>query len=77
MPWLNPQCGPIMVEGAEKGDVLCVHIESMGATGPNPRGTCCMIREFGALTGTALTATLNEPLPEIVRKIDLDEEKVY
>ena len=65
MPWLNPQCGPIMVEGAEKGDVLCVHIENMAPRGPNPRGTCCMIKEFGALTGTTLTATLNEPLPEI------------
>ena len=27
MPFVNPQCGPIEVEGAEKGDVLCVHIE--------------------------------------------------
>ena len=24
MPFVNPQCGPIAVEGAEKGDVLCV-----------------------------------------------------
>ena len=35
-----------------------------------------MIPEFGALTGTYYTATLNEPLPEMVRKIDLDEEWV-
>ena len=77
MPWLNPQCGPIMVDGAEKGDVLAVHIEKMLPRGPNPRGTCCMIKEFGALTGTALTATLNEPLPEKVRKIELDESNVY
>jgi acetamidase/formamidase len=40
MPWLNPQCGPIMVEGAEKGDALAVHIESMLPRGPQPRGTC-------------------------------------
>ena len=33
--------------------------------------------EFGALTGTNLTATLNEPLPEIVRKIDVDEQIVH
>ncbi len=77
MPWLNPQCGPIMVDGAVKGDVLAVHIEQMLPRGPNPRGTCCMIKEFGALTGTALTATLNEPLPEKVRKIELDETNVY
>ena len=42
----------------------------------NPRGTCCMIPEFGALTGTHYTATLNDPLPEMVRKIHVDEEHV-
>jgi acetamidase/formamidase len=36
-----------------------------------------MIEEFGALTGTTYTATLNDPLPEKVRKIDLDEKNVY
>ena len=36
-----------------------------------------MIPEFGALTGTSLTATLNEPLPERMRKIDVDAEHVY
>jgi amidase len=77
MPFLNPQNGPIMVEGAEKGDALAVHIESMVPRGPNPRGTCCMIPEFGALTGTYYTATLNDPLPEVVRKVNLDEEWVY
>ena len=34
VPFLNPQCGPIAVEGAEKGDVLAVHIHSI-----KPRGT--------------------------------------
>ncbi len=77
MPFLNPQNGPIMIEGAEKGDVVAVHIEKMTPRGPQPLGTCCMIQEFGALTGTYYTATLNQPLPEIVRKIKLDEENVY
>ncbi|PLZ03048.1 acetamidase [Burkholderia sp. WAC0059] len=77
MPWLNPQNGPIMIDGAEKGDVVAVHIESMLPRGENPRGTCCLIPRFGALTGTDYTATLNDPLPEITRKIDLDEEGVY
>jgi acetamidase/formamidase len=49
----------------------------MAPRGPNPRGTCCMIPEFGALTGTYYTATLNDPLPEVVRKIDLDSKWVY
>ncbi len=77
MPFVNPQNGPILVEGAEKGDALAVYIESMLPRGPNPRGTCCMISEFGALTGTSLTAMLNPPLPEKVRKVDLDEKGVY
>jgi len=77
MPFLNPQNGPIMVEGAEKGDVIAVYIESMVPRGDNPRGTCCMIPDFGALTGTYYTATLNDTLPEKIRKIDLDEDGVY
>ncbi len=43
MPYLNPQSGPIYIEGAEKGDAIAVHIESMLPRGPQPRGTCCMI----------------------------------
>lgn len=77
MPFLNPQNGPIMIEGAEKGDVIAVYIETMVPRGHNPLGTCCMIPEFGALTGTYYTATLNDPLPEIVRKINVDEKNVY
>ncbi len=77
MPFLNPQNGPIMIEGAEKGDAIAVYIDKMVPRGSNPLGTCCLIEEFGALTGTAYTATLNDPLPEIVRKINLDEKNVY
>ena len=77
VPFLNPQNGPIMIAGAEKGDVVAVYIESMLPRGENPRGTCCLIPRFGALTGTDYTATLNHPLPEITRKIDVDEEGVY
>src|SRR5882724_11765442 len=62
LPFVNPQNGPIMIEGAEPGDALAVHIESMLPRGENPVGTCCMIPHFGALTGTALTAMLNPPL---------------
>lgn len=77
VPFLNPQSGPIMVEGAEKGDVVAVYIESMLPRGVNPRGTCCLIPRFGGLTGTDFTAMLNDPLPEITRKIDIDEQGVY
>jgi amidase len=77
MPFLNPQNGPIMIKGAQKGDAVAVYIESMVPRGENPRGTCAMIPEFGGLTGTYYTATLNDPLPEIVRKINVDEQWVY
>jgi amidase len=73
MPFVNPQNGPIMIEGAEPGDALAVHIETMAPRGENPRGTCCMIPHFGALTGFA---TLNAPLPELTRKIYVDEKEV-
>jgi acetamidase/formamidase len=35
-----------------------------------------MIPEFGALTGTTYTALLNDPLPEKVRKVHVDEKWV-
>ncbi|ALP67487.1 MULTISPECIES: acetamidase/formamidase family protein [Paraburkholderia] len=77
VPFLNPQNGPIMIEGAEKGDVVAVYIEKMSPRGDDPHGFCCMIPNFGGLTGTDYTALLNEPLPEVVRKIKIDEENVY
>jgi acetamidase/formamidase len=77
VPFLNPQNGPIMVEGAQKGDALAVYIEEMLPRGEDPHGICCMIPHFGGLTGTDHTATLHDPLPEIVRRIKIDREKVY
>src|ERR1700730_13291945 len=77
IPFLNPQCGPIMVEGSYKWDVVAVYIESILPRGKNPRGTVCLIPRFGGLTSTDYTATLNEPLPEKVKKVDLDENGIY
>lgn len=77
MPFINPQCGPIMVEGAEKGDALAVHVESITPRPDRPGATCCLIEEFGGLVGTTYTAMLNPPLPEIVKKIRVDENHVY
>ncbi len=54
-PFLNPQNGPIHVEGAEKGDCLAVHIKSIRPRGPQPVGTTCLIPEFGGLVGTGAT----------------------
>lgn len=75
-PYLNPQNGPIYVEGAEKGDALAVHIRSIVPRGPQPCGTTCLITEFGGLVATGATALLNQPLPERVRKLHVTEEGV-
>jgi amidase len=76
VPFLNPQTGPIYVEGAEKGDALAVHIHAIKPRGPQPRGTTCLVPYFGGLTSTGTTATLQEPLPEIVRKVHVTEAGV-
>lgn len=71
-PYLNPQNGPIFVNGAEKGDCLAVHIKEIRPRGPQPAGTTCLIPEFGGLVGTGETAILNAPLPERVKKVHVD-----
>ena len=76
MPFLNPQCGPIAVEGAEKGDVLAVYIHSIKPRGPQPVGTSALIPEFGGLVGTSNTALLNDPLPEKVIKMEVTEQGI-
>ncbi|WP_255720673.1 acetamidase/formamidase family protein [Acuticoccus kalidii] len=76
-PYLNPQTGPIYVKGAEKGDCLAVKINSVKPRGPQPVGTTCLIPEFGGLVATGDTALLNDPLPEKVKKVRLDENGVY
>jgi acetamidase/formamidase len=76
MPFVNPQNGPIFVEGAEKGDALCVRIEKIVPRGPQPVGTSALIPEFGGLVGNAGTPMLNAPLPERVMKYEVTEKGV-
>ena len=76
MPYVNPQNGPIAVEGAEKGDVLCVHLQSILPRGPQPAGTTALIPEFGGLVATPQTAMLNKPIPERVKKMEVTPEGV-
>src|SRR6478752_6429003 len=75
-PFLNPQCGPIAVNGIEKGDCLAVHIHAVETRGAQPAGKTCIIPEFGGLVGTASTALLNPPLPERVRVMHVDKNGV-
>ncbi|MGO3892519.1 MAG: acetamidase/formamidase family protein [Paenalcaligenes sp.] len=74
-PFLNPQNGPIYVEGAEKGDCLAVYIKEIRPRGPQPCGTTALIPEFGGLVATADTALLHQPWPERVVKVNVDAEK--
>jgi amidase len=67
--FLNPQTGPIYVEGAEPGDSLAVRIESIVPT--RDFAVSVLIPYFGGLTSTNLTRTLQEPLPERVWIWDL------
>ncbi len=75
-PFLNPQCGPIAVEGAEKGDALAVRIVSIEPRGAQPAGTTALLPEFGGLVGTTHTALLNEPLPELVKKMHVSRDGI-
>lgn len=75
MPFVNPQNGPIAVEGAEKGDTLAVYIHSLLPRGPQPAGTTALIPDFGALVSTGLTM-LNKPIPERVKKMEVTPDGV-
>ncbi|HEY3734903.1 MAG TPA: acetamidase/formamidase family protein [Streptosporangiaceae bacterium] len=71
-PYLNPQTGPFYIEGAEPGDTLAVHFVSIEPA--RDWGASTTVPLFGALTGTHVTALLQEPLPEVVWiwQLDLD-----
>ncbi|GAN75953.1 acetamidase/formamidase [Acidisphaera rubrifaciens HS-AP3] len=73
-PYLNPQNGPIYVEGAEKGDCLAVLIRSIVPRGPQPVGTTVIMPEFGGLVSNGATAMLNPALPERVKKLHVTAE---
>lgn len=62
--FLNPQTGPIYVEGAEPGDTLKVTIKDISFT--RDFAWSALISYFGGLTSTIYTAMLQDPLPEHV-----------
>lgn len=70
-PWANPQTGPLFIEGAAPGDVLVCHLLSIEPA--TDFAVTALIPEFGGLTNTAATATLNSPLPESTRRLPIDE----
>lgn len=72
-PFVNPQTGPFSVEGAEPGDTLAIHFVSIEPSRDWAASTTVPL--FGALTSTQRTATLQDPLPEVVWIYDVDTKK--
>src|SRR5436309_11518558 len=72
-PFVNPQTGPFFVEGAEPGDTLAIHFISIEPS--RDWASSCTVPLFGALTSTHQTATLQEPLPEVVWIYEVDAAK--
>jgi acetamidase/formamidase len=70
---LNPQTGPFYIEGAEPGDTVAVHFVSISPA--RDWGASTTVPLFGALTGTLLTALLNEPLEEVMWIWQLDRDE--
>ena len=73
LPGLNPQTGPFYIEGAEPGDTLAVHFVSL--TPARDWAASTTVPLFGSLTGTHLTALLNEPLEELMWIWQLDRDR--
>ena len=66
----NPQTGPFHVEGAEPGDTLALHFVSLEPARDWAVSTTFPL--FGSLTSTLRTVTLQDPLPEVVWRYELD-----
>ncbi|MED0660868.1 acetamidase/formamidase family protein [Bacillus smithii] len=75
IPNLNPMTGPIYVKGAEKGDSIIVEIIDIQPA--RDFAVSALIKDFGGLTGTDMTALLNEPLPEKVWVYPIRNGKVW
>lgn len=73
-PNVNPQTGPIYVEGAAKGDTIVAEIVEIEPT--RDFVVSAHIPNFGGLVGTDRTALLNDPLPEQVFVYQLRDEHV-
>jgi acetamidase/formamidase len=69
-PFVNPQTGPFAVEGAEPGDTLALHFVSIEPARDWAASTTIPL--FGALTSTHATASLQEPLEELVWMYEVD-----
>jgi acetamidase/formamidase len=72
-PFVNPQTGPFLVEGAEPGDTLALHFVSIEPS--RDWAASSTIPLFGSLTSTHTTATLQQPLAEKVWMYEVDAKR--
>lgn len=73
--YLNPQTGPIYINGAEPGDTLAVKIESIEPT--RDWAASVFVPYFGGLTATKATRLLHEPIPERVYIYELRDDAFH
>lgn len=69
----NPQTGPFLVEGAEPGDTIAVHIRSLAPA--RDYAVSSFDPVFGALVGTDRTAMLAPAFPETTWRYDVDARR--
>jgi len=69
----NPQTGPFYVEGAEPGDTLALRFVSLEPARDWAVSTTFPL--FGSLTSTLRTVTLQDALPEIVWRYEVDRSR--
>ena len=73
--FLNPQTGPIYIEGAEPGDTLVIKIDSIVPS--RDYAISAFAEYFGGLTSTGATRFLQEPLKEKVWVWKLIDNEYY
>ena len=62
-PYLNPLCGPIYIEGAERGDIVVVDIHDIE---PQGQGVSVTIQGFGPLADSASWSECHGPFTRIL-----------
>ena len=74
-PYMNPQTGPVFIEGVSPGDTLLVHIEDIEIT--RDWAVTGLAPSFGLLTPTNFTAMLTPDLPEVVHFLPIRDGRVW
>ncbi len=74
-PYMNPQTGPVYIEGAEAGDTLLVHIDDIEIT--RDYAMTGLVRGFGLLTPTSVTDMVAGTLEEEVRRLPIHDGRVW